>query len=333
MSQDPNSIHGDNPQNPYGVPQDPYNTPSQNPSEDQPQNPYDTPPHNPYDTPQHNPYDTPPQDTPQQNPYGPPQQNPDGAAPQAPYGVPPQGGPYGPYGPQGYGPGPNVFTPLPLSEAVRQLPNQYIRVLTKPSAAAFAQELPKAGWDITWIQLLIYTVIRAVLGLIAALISSSIVRESLSNNPYASMASLITTATSTGAALASIIIVPLFFFINAGVQYLLARAFGGQGSFLGQSYANLLFAAPLGIINSIIGLILLPIPVIGHTLASIIGLAIAVYGIVLNVFQIQASHRLSGGKATGVVLITILIYFLLFVLCAVAFAAFFIAIYRSTMPH
>jgi hypothetical protein len=347
MSQDPNSIYGNNPQNPYGSPQDPYGTPPQNPYSDPPQNPYNTPPQNtpqqnPYGPPPQNPYSAPPQNTPPQNPYGPPPQNPYGGSPQnpygpppQPYGAPPQGGPYGPYNPQGYGygPGPNAFTPLPLSEAVRQLPNQYIKAITKPSAATFAQELPKAGWDIAWIQLLIFVVIRVVIGLISALIATSMVRANLANTPYASMMSLFTTATSIGAALATIITVPLFFFINVGVQYLLARGFGGQGSFLGQSYTNLLYYVPLEIISSIIGLILLPLPEVGKVLLYLIAAIIFIYSLVLNVFQIMASHRLTGGKATGVVLLTILIYIVVGLLCAVAFGLMFAAIYRSTMPQ
>jgi hypothetical protein len=320
MSQDPNSMYGSNPQNPYGSPQDPYSTPQQNP----------------YGDPQQNPYSPPPQNTPPQNPYGPPIQNPYGVPPQTPYGTPPQSGPYSPYGPQGYGPGPNVFTPLPLSEAVRQLPNQYIKVLTKPSAATFAEELSKAGWDISWIQLLIYTVIRVVLGLIGALIASSTVRANLANTPYTQMTNLFVTATTTGAALAAIITVPLFFFINVGVQYLWARAFGGQGSFLGQSYTNLLFTVPIGIVSGIIGLILSLmsfVPMIVKSPFYLIALAIFIYQVVLNVFQIQASHRLTGGKATGVVLLTYLVYILVFALCVGALAVFFVAIFRSAMPR
>lgn len=312
MSQDPNSIYGRDPQNPYGAPQDPYNTPPQTPSGDQPQSPYNTS---------------------QQNPYGPPPQQPYGAPPPTPYGAPPQGGPYGPYGPQGYGPGPNAFTPLPLSEAVRQLPKQYIKVLTRPSATTFAQELPKAGWDITWIQLLIYAVIRVVIGLIAVLIASSIVRANLASTPYASIVSLFTIATTVGGALLEIITVPLEFFINNGVQYLLARAFGGQGNFLGQSYTNLLFTAPLNIIANIVSLLLLPIPIVGKILLGIIGLAQLIYSTVLNIFQIQASHRLTGGKATAAVLLTYLIYFVVGLLCIVAFVFMFAVMYRSTMPQ
>ncbi len=328
MSQDPNSAYGSNPQNPYGAPQDPYSTP-QNPygppPQNPPENPYGVPPQNPYGPPPQNPYGG------QQVPYPIPQQNPYGVPPQNPYGPPPQSGQYGQYGAQGYGPPPMGFHPLPLNEAVRQLPQQYIKALTKPSVASFAEELPKAGWDITWIQLLFFIVIAVVLNLISALINSSLIRERLVNTPYASTLSLLTTATTAGAAVFSIIIVPAFFFANTGLQYLLARAFGGRGSFLGQSYTNLLFlltlsTIPAGLIYGILRLILTPIPVAGTILSLVIALALMVYGIILNIFQIQASHGLTRGKATATVLLPYLIYILLGVLCGVVFGLLIVAI-------
>src|ERR1700680_1241285 len=68
------------------------------------------------------------------------------------YGTPPN------YQQQNYGTAygtPVVSVPLPLGEAVRQLPNQYIKVLTKPSILTFDQEKGKAAWNIVWVQLFI----------------------------------------------------------------------------------------------------------------------------------------------------------------------------------
>src|SRR5215472_1779325 len=105
-----------------------------------PQNPYGTPP------PQ-NPYATPP---PQQGPYG---------APPPQYGTPP-------YQQGGYGYVPPQQAPRPLGQAIQELPNQYIKVLTKPSAQSFFEEIGKADWGIVWIQLLVLAVIATILGLI-----------------------------------------------------------------------------------------------------------------------------------------------------------------------
>src|ERR1700682_2545934 len=56
--------------------------------------------------------------------------------------------------------------PLPLGEAIRQLPTQYIRVLTNPGAAVFAQEQGKAAWNITWVQIVLYAAVAALVGVI-----------------------------------------------------------------------------------------------------------------------------------------------------------------------
>src|SRR5690349_15732658 len=69
-----------------------------------------------------------------------------------------------PLPPQPYGTPADMppVAPLPLGEAVRQLPNQYIRIVTRPGAATFAQEQGKAAWNIIWVQLAILTVISVI---------------------------------------------------------------------------------------------------------------------------------------------------------------------------
>src|SRR6266705_2359639 len=98
-----------------------------------------------------------------QNPYGaPPPQNPYGAPPPQ-YGTPPyQQGSYG-YAPPQQG-------PRPIGQAIQELPNQYIKVLTKPSAQTFAEEMGKADWAMVWIQLLGLAILGTILGFIRAAI-------------------------------------------------------------------------------------------------------------------------------------------------------------------
>ncbi len=259
-NQDPNSAYG-NP--PYGGP---------------PQGPYNQPPH-PYGPPPQGPYGQP------QGPYGPP--------PQAPYGVPP-------YQQPGYGYAAPPAAPLPLGEAIRQLPNQYIKVLTKPSAATFAAEQGKAAWNIVWVQLLGAAIIIA--GLVFLLLQLTLPGAlSSSNVPPSSIAAL--GAFPLGFALSFIVLYPLIFFIAVGIQYLIAKVFGGQGTFVAHGYSSLLYSAPIGVVSLLLGLI----PILG----SLAGSALEIYAFVLNVFMIMGVHRMSGGKATLVVLLPLIVFFVI----------------------
>jgi hypothetical protein len=288
MAWDPNQGQPDNPNTGYGPPSNPY---------DAPQNPYGNPPENPYGAPQ-NPYGTPPE-----NPYGAP-----------------------PYGAPGYQPAPGYYTPppsapLPLGEAIRNLPNQYLKVTTRPGPRTFAEEMGKASWDIVWVQLIFYAIITAILGYLSTVISPVTFNTTTSTgslNPalLQSIRSII-----LGLTLGNIVLVPLFFFIGMAIIYGLARAFGGQGKFLTQSYTYLLFDVPLGIVSSLVTLI----PYAGSFIALLIG----IYRIVLAIFAVMAVHRLSGGRATGVVLIPIGVVLLL----ACALIVVIIALAAAAVRH
>ncbi len=247
-----------------------------------------------------------------QNPYGTPQQGPYGTPPPQ-YGTPP-------YQQSGYGYAPPQQAPRPIGQAIQELPNQYIKVLTKPSAQSFAEEMGKADWSMVWIQLLILALIGTILGLIRGAIGMAGSSFVTNNNFDPAAIIALTVSGSTF----SFIAVPVSFFIVVGIQYLLARAFQGQGNFLTQGYTYLLFTVPLNLVSYLLGLI----PIFG----AFAGFALFIYGIVLNVFSIMAVHRLSGGKATGVVLIPIAVLFLLVFLCVFVIAAIFIATTRTTTP-
>ncbi len=279
-NQDPNSGYG-NP--PYGIPPSgPYG---------QPQNPYGAPTPGPYGQPP-NPYG-----------YGPP--------PQGPYGAPVYQQPG-----YGYGPPPIQTAPLPLAEAIRQLPQQYIRILTRPSAATFAEEQGKAAWNIVWVQLLGLGVISGLLVFLILQIALPIVMNSASSSSGSStMAGVVAIIEgfAVGFAILEIIAVPVSFFITSGIYYLIAKAFSGQGTFLAQSYSATLFYVPMAILSLVLGLI----PFLG----GLAGLALFVYEIVLGVYMMMAVHRIGGGKATAVVLMPAIVLFLLLCVLGIIIAA------------
>ena len=225
-------------------------------------------------------------------------QNSDDVPPQGPYsqllaphgyGDPPQG-PYGafPYQQPGYGycP-PGQATPLPLGEAIRQFPGQYLKVLTKWSPTTFAEEQGKASWGMVWVQLVFMMIGAAVEGYLAGV---NLVVD-------------IPTA---------IVAIPIAIFFTGGIYYLIARAFGGQGTFLAQTYTTLLFNVPLGILAASFNVI-----------PGLLGIEriVTAFGFLLSVFMIMGVHRLSRGKAIAVIFTPVAVIAIIAVLLAIVTVA------------
>ncbi|GCE16582.1 YIP1 family protein [Dictyobacter kobayashii] len=188
-----------------------------------------------------------------------------------------------------------------MGDAIRQLPGQYLRVLTKPGAATFALEKGKAAWNIVWVQLLVLGVISALLSGLVTAITLPLTLNSLNNSSSSiSPSSLeqiktVFTALPIPIAIGTLVFVIVGFFIGTGILFLIAKAFGGQGTFLQYTYSYLLFEVPLSILSTLVSLI----PFVG----SLAVLAIFIYRIILQVYMTMAVHRLSGGRATLAVLI------------------------------
>ncbi len=215
--------------------------------------------------------------------------------------------------------GPSILpqgAPRSLSEEIKELPRQYLDVLTKPGVATFAAEIGKASWRMVWIQLLGWGVISMILGWIAHAIFAGISYRFAGSLSPEVMQQLSASSNSYG----GIIGVPLGFFIWMGLVYLLSKAFHGQGTFLAQSYTSLLFQAPLGVISGILGLV----PYFG-----LISFAVFIYGIVLQVFAIMAVHRLSGGKATAVIFLPAAIITLLVIVLVIAFLSVLVGVFLT----
>jgi hypothetical protein len=197
--------------------------------------------------------------------------------------------------------------PRSLAEAIVDLPRQYIKVLTKPSVETFTQEMGKARWSMVWIQLAGNIIISVVYLLFLTLAPS--LQALLGQSPLPWWDTPLGTMVTT----------PLVFFIEMGLFYLLARAFGGQGTFLAQCYVFLLLCVPLSLLGTI-GLMLGVIPFAGVILFWVGALALGIYEIVLLVYALMAVHRLNGGKATGVFLMVVMLFIVGFALLSVVAA-------------
>ncbi len=68
---------------------------------------------------------------------------------------------------------PAMAQPLPLGQAIWQLPVQSVKVLIKPSAATLSEELAKASWRIVLVQLLGLLSITIALSVLGHLIPTA----------------------------------------------------------------------------------------------------------------------------------------------------------------
>ncbi|MBN1303383.1 MAG: YIP1 family protein [Anaerolineales bacterium] len=117
--------------------------------------------------------------------------------------------------------------------------------------------------------------------------------------------------------------------ITGGIQHLVAKMFGGLGTFDRTIYALGAFVAPLSIGYSLLGIGTIairmdpynPLAVMLNCVTSIVSLAAAVYYIMLNVRALRAAHNVNSLQAIGAMVLPWLFLFFLFCLLGVIFGA------------
>jgi hypothetical protein len=218
------------------------------------------------------------------------------------------------YAAQGYGAQVAVQPPVPAG--INGLWQKFINVTTKPGAQSFANELPTANWSDIWIALIGLGVLSGIAGFIRSLYTRAALAadfpffSGMSPDQQQALNRIFSnTGTGVGTLFGSIIGVPLGFFIGMGILFVSAKIFGGAGSFLQQAYSFMLFYVPINGLGAILGLV----PILGGFASFLLW----IYSIVLSVFAMMASQRLSGGRAAAAVFLPAIIVLLL--LCALTF--------------
>ncbi len=187
---------------------------------------------------------------------------------------------------------PDKQAPDSIEAIIRILPRQYLRVLSEPSVATFAQELGNAGWGTVYVQLLGWIIVFALLGLLVVLIAS-LVLGIIGNLNFTVL------ATTFGLIISLALFIPTLLLIGIALTHLIARAFGGHGTFLVQLYASLLFQIPLSAIASLLMLI----PTAGILLGILFGFGAFIYGMVLQIYAVIAVHRVDARAAVAAVFV------------------------------
>ena len=235
-------------------------------------------------------------------------------APQMQYGVESNYG-HGSYAPNyGYSvpqfaiPQQPEATPLPLGEAIRQLPAQYWRIITKPSSTSFAAEMGKASWSIVWLQIVFYIILVTLFGILTNAVlparADALAGTDTSTLAPATVAAIqsLVSFVSVLSIYGQILLIPISLFVGTGLLFMLAKAFGGAGKFLPQLYSTLLFLVPLGVLLNALTFLLALLPGVGSVLSFLAVLGYLGYEGTLLGLMLVPVHRLSGGRATGAVL-------------------------------
>jgi hypothetical protein len=192
--------------------------------------------------------------------------------------------------------------------------------LLHPSVATFNEQQPAVNWPTVWISLLILGVVSAISRAIQALEFRTIAMT-LPGLTGPTGEPQVVTQNPLSNAFGGLIGTFVFFFVWMAILFVSAKIFGGQGSFLMQSYLSSLALVPLGIIAAIGGVV----PLLG----GLVAFAAGIYAIVLTVFAVASAHRLTTGRAVGAVLLPIAVLVLLACVLAVALAAFLFAMLRG----
>jgi len=215
---------------------------------------------------------------------------------------------------------------LPPPSGVSEWVSVWRDALTKPSDLTFARiaQSPNAKLTTALLWVFIGSLVNA---LFASLVQGAIFRQMMQNSnfggegfPRAVGGGLF--AVVCGAPIAAIISV-VGFVIFVGVVQLLARMFGGRGTFEQLAYATAAIVAPFSLVNSVLTL-LTAIPFAGLCF-GLVSLIAVIYVVALEVMAVKGVNAFGWGPALGS-------YFLPFLVLLCCFAVGVIAILRALGP-
>lgn len=213
---------------------------------------------------------------------------PNPAYPPPPGYAPPPGAGYPP--PPGYPPPGAPPPPMATGAALQGFVQNAIAVVTKPAAATFNATMNTANWQTM-------AIVIAIMGAVSGIING---------------------LHHEGSVLGGIIGAFIGFFIGTGILQLIAKAFGGTGTYRNYAHALLLFYAPLAIFDALMGWL--------SYIGPLLTLAAGIYGIYLAILATVSQHQLTMGKATAVVLIPAAVAFVLVIVLGVLLAGLFLAL-------
>jgi hypothetical protein len=218
---------------------------------------------------------------------------------------------------------------LPPPSGFAEWMSVWREALTKPNEQTFARiaQSPNAKLTTALLWVFLGSLVNALFG---ALVRGPIVRQMMQNagfvgDEFQSMAGGGLLAAICGAPVGAVISVVLFVAV-VGVVQLIAKMFGGRGTFDQLTYAIAAIVTPVSLINSLLTL-LAAIPYVVYCV-GLLGLLLLIYAVVLEVMAVKGVNQFGWGQAAASLLLPFLT-----LCCCLAVAAFAIAQAISTqMP-
>ena len=199
--------------------------------------------------------------------------------------------------------------------SLQDLFQSWMAALTKPNVATYEAEIPKASWLRTLIGVAVVTLVSFIINLIFGAIAANSMNAYLSQLHAQGVYSMDWVANFGGGggiagAFIGLVFTAVFFFLGAGLLWLMARLFGGTNSdFMTHSYLLSISYTPLRVIGSIANII----PVLG----GIISFAAMLYQLYSAGLAMQASQRMQPGRAQLAAFLPLIVGVLLFCLCII----------------
>ncbi len=206
----------------------------------------------------------------------------------------------------------------PMNAPVSPTPNRpasvfqiWMNAITKPNEQTFADLAGSGNAKSTTAFLWIF-VTSLVQLFISSLIQGAYMRQFMQqydlNGQFAGGSGLGSRLIGAvcGAPIAAVISV-VFFAAFVGVVQLLAKMFGGHGTYDQLAYALAAIAAPFSLLSSLLTLFA-AIPFVGLCF-GIIGLLAGIYVLVLEVMAVKGVHQFGWGQAAGSLLLPFVVLF------------------------
>lgn len=195
---------------------------------------------------------------------------------------------------------------LPPPSGVAEWISVWREALTKPSEHTFATfaQSPNAKLTTALLWVFLGSLVNALFG---SLLQGPIMRQMMQNSGFESLPSTAASGIASvicGAPIAAIISVVVFSVV-VGVVQLIAKMFGGRGTFEQLAYAIAAIATPVALINSVFTL-LFAVPYVMYC-GGLLSFLLFVYTIVLEVMAVKGVNQFGWGQAAASLLLPFIV--------------------------